>query len=184
MSIKIENLNFSYPGKIIFNNYSKEFRDSTFYSVSAPSGKGKTTLFRLITGLEKQYSGKIEIKGKIAYMFQEDRLFPNLSVLENVKLADCGESSAEDTLEALGILNEANSYPEALSGGMRRRVALARTLLAKSDNVILDEPFVGLDEKTRDDAIALIQKMCKGKTLIIATHDENERKFCNEHLTL
>lgn len=184
MSIKIQNLSFSYSDKVIFKNLSCEFHDGKFYSISAPSGKGKTTLFRLITGLEKPHSGKIEINGKIAYMFQEDRLFPNLTVLENIKLADCGDYYAECILEALGLLDEANSYPDALSGGMKRRVALARTLLAKSDNVILDEPFVGLDEKTRDSAIALIEKTCRGKTLIIATHDENERKFCDEHIVI
>ena len=184
MSIILKNISFSYPEKIIFDSFSKEFRDGVFYSVSAPSGKGKTTLFRLITGLEKPEQGSIEVNGKIAYMFQEDRLFPNLTVLKNAKLAESGECFAEYVLEGLGILDEANAYPDELSGGMKRRVALARTLLAKSDNVILDEPFVGLDEKTRDDAIALIQKMCHGKTLIIATHDENERKFCDEHVIL
>jgi len=184
MSINIYDLSFSYQNKEIFNSFSKEFKSGVFYSVSAPSGKGKTTLFRLITGLEKPHKGKIEINGKTAYMFQEDRLFPNLTVLENVKLAEAGDYYAECVLEALGLSTEINSYPESLSGGMKRRVALARTLLAKSDNVILDEPFVGLDEKSRDDAIALIQKMCRGKTLIIATHDENERKFCDEHIVI
>ena len=184
MSIILKNVSFSYPDKTIFDGFSKEFRDGVFYSVSAPSGKGKTTLFRLIAGLEQPEQGSIEVNGKTAYMFQEDRLFPNLTVLKNVKLAESGEYFAEYVLEGLGILDEANAYPDELSGGMKRRVALARTLLAKSDNIILDEPFVGLDVQTREKAIVLIKKICKGKTLLIATHDPDERAFCDEHIEI
>lgn len=184
MSITIQDLIFSYPDKTIFKNYSVKFDNGVFYSLTAPSGKGKTTLFRLITGLEKPDSGKIDIIGKLAYMFQEDRLFPNLTVLENIMLTSDNKDSAKAVLQVLGIIDEANSYPDSLSGGMKRRVALARTLLAKSDNVILDEPFVGLDEAARDKAIELIKKMCYGKTLIISTHDPSEREFCDEHVIL
>ena len=184
MSIKLENLSFSYSDKEIFKDLSLEFKNGVFYSVSAPSGMGKTTLFRLIAGLEKLQDGKIEISGKLAYMFQEDRLFPNLTVMENVRLAESGMLSPEEILDELGIIGEINSYPDELSGGMKRRVALARTLLAPSENIILDEPFTGLDEEIRGKAIALIKRVCVGKTLLLATHDESEREFCTEHIAL
>ena len=184
MSIIIRDLCFSYPEKEIFNGFSFEFSDGIFYSVSSPSGKGKTTLFRLIAGLEKADGGTIQVNGRLAYMFQEDRLFPNLTVLENARLAQSGEYSAEEILSGLGLQDEYHAYPDELSGGMRRRVALARTLLAPSQNVILDEPFTGLDEDTRSNAIELVGKLCRNKALLIATHDEAEREFCAQHVTL
>ena len=184
MSIILNNVSFLYPEKTIFEGLTKKFRDGIFYSVSAPSGVGKTTLFRLISGLEKPCDGTIEVVGNLAYMFQEDRLFPNLTVMENAKLSDCGVFSAEEMLDELGILAEKDAYPDELSGGMKRRVALARTLLTTFDNIILDEPFTGLDEQTRDKAIALIKRVCSGKTLLIATHDETERQFCHEDIEL
>jgi ABC-type nitrate/sulfonate/bicarbonate transport system ATPase subunit len=184
MSIIIKNLSFSYPDKQIFSDFSKEFSDGIFYSITAPSGKGKTTLFRLISGLEKSSEGSIEVTGHLAYMFQEDRLFPNLTVLENARLAQSGEFSPEEILDELGLLSEKDAYPNELSGGMKRRVALARTLLAPSQNIILDEPFTGLDDITKLRAISLITRVCHGKTLLISTHDEAERTFCNEDIVL
>ena len=184
MSISLQNVVFSYSDKEIFNNISLEFENGVFYSISAPSGMGKTTLFRLISGLEKPKSGRIIVQGPLAYMFQEDRLFPNLTVIENARLAECGILSVEQILDELGLSDELNSYPDELSGGMRRRVALARTLLAPSDNIILDEPFTGLDDIAREKAIGLIKRVCSDKTLLLATHDESEREFCAEHITL
>lgn len=184
MSIIIRDLHFSYPDKVIFNGFSQEFSDGVFYSVSSPSGKGKTTLFRLIAGLERAESGTVQVNGRLAYMFQEDRLFPNLTVLENVRLAESGEYSAEEILSRLGLKGENNAYPDELSGGMKRRAALARTLLAPSQNIILDEPFTGLDEDARRNAIELVGELCQSKTLLIATHDETEREFCTQHVTL
>ena len=184
MSITLQNVSFSYTDKEIFNSLTLHFKDAVFYSVSAPSGMGKTTLFRLIAGLEKPSEGTLRVEGRLSYMFQEDRLFPNLTVLENARLSDCGAFSAEEILDELGIIGEKDSYPDELSGGMKRRVALARALLAPFDSIILDEPFTGLDEETRDRAIALIKRVCVGKTLLIATHDETERQFCHEHIEL
>ncbi len=184
MSIKITNLSFSYPDKKIFNGASFEFKSGVFYSLSAPSGVGKTTLFRIITGLEKPMGGEIEVIGKVAYMFQEDRLFPSLTVFENLKLVTSDEAAINKALERLGVLGEKESYPDELSGGMKRRIALARALVFNAENVLLDEPFGGLDEKTKENAILLIQEFCREKTLIIVTHDPKERDFCSEHITL
>lgn len=184
MSIIIKNLSFSYPSKAIFQEYSKEFKDGTFYYLSSPSGKGKTTLFRLIAGLEKKYQGTIDVFGKVSYVFQENRLFRNFTVLENAELVSSKKHCAKDVLTRLGLEKEMNSYPDELSGGMLRRVALARALLAPFENLLLDEPFTGLDEETRDKAIELIVEMCKGKTVIIATHDDNDAEFCHEKIYL
>lgn len=184
MSINIKDLYFSYPSKPIFQGYSQEFKSGTFYYLSSPSGKGKTTLFRLISGLEKKYKGTIETLGKVSYVFQENRLFKNFTILENVKLVSCKKYSSRDVLTRLGLEKEMHSYPDELSGGMLRRVALARALVAQFDILLLDEPFTGLDDIARDNAIELILEICKGKTVIIATHDDDDAKFCDEKIYL
>ncbi len=184
MSIKVSDIFFSYPDKEIFKGFSKDFNAGVFYSLTAPSGGGKTTLFRLIAGLEKQSSGEIHVSGKTVYMFQEDRLFPTLTVLENVEIASTGDVSPEFVLKELGLFEERNSYPSELSGGMRRRVALARALISNGDNLLLDEPFTGLDDATKKKCMALIKKLCSDKTVIVATHDEEEKKLCTEHITI
>ncbi len=185
MGIVLNHIFFSYGQKVIFEDFSKTFTDSVFYAIKAPSGKGKTTLFRLISGLEKVTAGKVDISGKLSYMFQENRLFPTLTVMENIKLVSSeNDRTAEEVLDGLGLFCERNSSINELSGGMCRRVALARTLLAPSQNIILDEPFSGLDISAKDNAILLIEKMCKNKTLLIAVHNEDECKFCNESVFL
>ena len=184
MSVVLKNVSFDYPGKSIFKDFSQEFENGIFYSVSAASGKGKTTLFRLISGLEKPLDGTVSVSGKVSYMFQENRLFPTLSVMENVLLTSDGKSDAKKILKHLEIFEEKDALPKELSGGQKRRVALARALLAPFDNLLLDEPFTGLDPEIRDKAIGLICEMCKDKTLISATHDKDEREFCLQHITL
>ena len=184
MSITIKNLSFSYPDKEIFKGFNFEFKNGVFYSLSAPSGKGKTTLFRLIAGLEKPDSGSITTDGKTSYMFQENRLFPSLSLKENLKLVCSDEKRIKTILERLDLTNEENSYPDELSGGMKRRVSLARTLLYGGDNFVFDEPFTGLDEETKSRAVDLIKEICHEKTIILVTHNDDEKTFCHEHITL
>ena len=184
MSIHIENLSFAYGKKEIFNDFSKDFDKGVFYSLSAVSGKGKTTLFRLIAGLEKAKSGTIEVEGGVSYMFQEDRLFENLTLLENLTLVCPDENLAEQLLTDLNLYAEKGTFARELSGGMKRRASLARALLYPAENVLLDEAFTGMDDNTKQLAINAIIKNCKGKTLIIASHDNVQNTFCNETLTL
>lgn len=184
MSIIIKNLSFAYDGKEIFKNFSKEFESGVYYSLSAPSGKGKTTLFRLIAGLEKAQSGALDVKGGVSYMFQEDRLFENLTVFENLNLVTCEKSLIEETLKDLNLFDERHAFPDELSGGMKRRIALARALLYPAENILLDEAFTGMDDKTKTLALDLILKTCKGKTLIIASHDNVQNTFCHETVIL
>ena len=114
--------------------------------------KGKTTLFNAIAGVLKPSAGEVDLCGKkVAYMFQEDRLFSDFTVLENVTCvteeADSDIELSKTILKELGLENEIFSYPDDLSGGMCRRVALARTLVYNGDIVLLDEAFKGLDEE-------------------------------------
>lgn len=150
----------------------------------APSGAGKTTLLRLIMGLEQPDSGSIGLqrtKGKClplcSAVFQENRLFLNLSAVENVRLV-CHPSFPEETIrkELLRLLpSDALTLPACeLSGGMQRRTALVRAMLAQSNLVILDEPFTGLDEENRELAICYIEEKLDGRSLILTTHQKDD----------
>lgn len=173
--MKIENLCVSFDDKVIFDNFSYQFEDTGVYIINGASGKGKTTLFNVISGVLKPDSGKVFLEGKrVSYMFQENRLFADFSVLENVS---CVTSQTEQDLaecrrilERLGLGNEFDSYPNELSGGMQRRVALARALVYNADVLLLDEAFKGLDEDTCKTAIDVVLEYAETKLIIISAH--------------
>lgn len=144
--------------------------------VKGASGCGKTTLMRMIAGLE-DYSGEISVPtDRISFMFQEDRLIPFVSVLKNVAAVSDIET-AKRNLSKLGLENEFGSPPLSLSGGMRRRVSLARALSYPADLVILDEPFKGLDDSLRQTVIEIIKEESKAKDFIIVTHESFDSEF-------
>jgi ABC-type nitrate/sulfonate/bicarbonate transport system ATPase subunit len=157
--IKVTDLRFSYGEKRIFDGLSLELPDGVCCMEGA-SGRGKTTLLRLIAGLEKPSGGTISgVPEKIAFMFQEDRLLPWLSAEANIA-AVLPKSRAEEVkkwLCAVELENEAAALPENLSGGQRRRVALARALAFGGDLLILDEPFEGLDPALTERMTALVR---------------------------
>ena len=145
----------------------------------APSGWGKTTLLRILMGLEAPDSGTVQGVGRVGAVFQEDRLCPQLTALENVLLTAGRkkEREARDLLARLG-LGESLAVPAAeLSGGMRRRCALARALCAESDLLVLDEPFKGLDEANRRAAMDAVRAVSDDKTVLLVTHDAAEAEF-------
>ena len=145
----------------------------------APSGWGKTTLLRILMGLEAPDSGTVQGVGRVGAVFQEDRLCPQLTALENVLLTAGRkkEREARDLLARLG-LGESLAVPAAeLSGGMRRRCALARSLCAESDLLVLDEPFKGLDEANRRAAMDAVRAVSDDKTVLLVTHDAAEAEF-------
>lgn len=169
--IRLKDVSISFDGQQIFNGLNLEIDESAPTAIMGKSGYGKTTLLLLLGGLRKADSGHIEgVPGKIAYVFQEDRLLPWMNVLKNASIAG-NEQTAKTWLQALGI-DEMDKYPSELSGGMARRVAIARALSYPSDLLIMDEPFKGLDEKTRD---LVIEKILEtGNKIIFATHDAAE----------
>ena len=145
----------------------------------APSGWGKTTLLRILMGLEVPDSGTVQGVGRVGAVFQEDRLCPQLTALENVLLTAGRkkEREARDLLARLG-LGESLAVPAAeLSGGMRRRCALARALCAEFDLLVLDEPFKGLDEANRRAAMDAVRAVSDDKTVLLVTHDAAEAEF-------
>lgn len=166
--------------------------DGDFLSIIGPSGCGKSTILNIIAGLIQPSSGKIFIDNKeidsscssIGYMFQKDHLFPWLTVYENVcmglkiqkNLNDKNKNYINELLEKYELLEFKNHYPDQLSGGMRQRVALIRTLAINPKVLLLDEPFSALDYQTRlnisDEIYEIIKK--EKKTVIMVTHDISE----------
>lgn len=170
MNITFTNLTKKYGNKTVFDNFSCNLEINGILIVKGASGKGKTTLMKTIAGLE-YYSGEIQVPtDKISFMFQEDRLIPFISVLKNVEAVSDTET-AKKILCELELGNEFDSSPLALSGGMRRRAALARTLAYPSELVILDEPFKGLDKTLRQKCIDIIKRESTSRDFIIVTHE-------------
>jgi len=170
--MRIENLSFSYGKKTVFSNVSLK-TDDRIICLMGKSGCGKTTLLNLIAGLLKADSGTInEIPQPCSLMFQEDRLLPWLNAKQNVALVleDGDEEKASELLRDLGL--EPDMEISKLSGGMKRRVALARALAFRSETLLLDEPFKGLDENLMKSCAELIKK--QGKLTIVATHSQKE----------
>ncbi len=143
----------------------------------APSGWGKTTLLRILMGLDTPTAGRVRGVGRAAAVFQEDRLCPQLTALQNVTLVLPGsekqyKKQIEVDFQQLGMDTAALALPAArLSGGQKRRTALLRALWASSDTLLLDEPFTGMDPDTLAAAAALLRTRCGTKPLLLATHD-------------
>ena len=143
----------------------------------APSGWGKTTLLRILMGLDTPTAGRVRGVGRAAAVFQEDRLCPQLTALQNVTLVLPGsEKQYREQIGAdfqqLGMDAAALALPAArLSGGQKRRTALLRALWAPSDTLLLDEPFTGMDPDTLAAAAALLRARCGTEPVLLATHD-------------
>ncbi len=175
--LNIERLTFSYSQgvastvhKRIFAGYSLTLTRGERVCLSAPSGSGKTTLLRLIAGLERPDSGSIELYGKLAYMFQEDRLLGWYTALENLTFVGCERARALKLLDAVGLGDAADKLPRELSGGMKRRLAAVRTVAQGGDLLLLDEPFGGLDETSRKLTAKLISDSFADAAMILVTH--------------
>ena len=168
--LRIKNVCKSYGGQQVLCQVNASYEPNHIYYLTSPSGSGKTTFLRILCGLEQPDGGRVEPKLHYSMVFQEDRLCENYSALRNLELVTGSETQAKDALRAL-LEEEAWYKPcSQLSGGMKRRVALARAMEAVSDCVLLDEPFTGMDEDTRKKAEAYIRSRQKGRVIIIATH--------------
>lgn len=172
MEVRVEGLCKSYGGKPVLTNLNAVFPEG-ITCIAAPSGTGKTTLLRLVLGLERPDAGSIHGgNGRWAAVFQENRLLEEVSAAANLRFA-LGDVSREagDVLTRLGLTLSDTEPVRTWSGGMKRRLALARALLAPSEALALDEPFTGLDRESRAFCLELIRKMGGGKPVLLATHD-------------
>lgn len=177
MDIVLKEVSKSYDGKQVLSNFSCTIPEGSVCAVMAPSGVGKTTLLRLILGLEKPDRGEIlGVPTEKGVLFQEDRLCPRLSVLKNIRMAvgKAGAEQAKALLDFLGLADCADQPAGQLSGGQARRAALARALLASGQLLALDEPFTGLDDAARLRAAEAVRAYRRGRTLLLITHRQED----------
>ena len=182
--LTIKNLNKIYHTKTsetkAIDNFSFELNDNEFIAIVGPSGCGKSTILNILANLDNKSNGEIILKDniKLGYMLQQDALFNWKTVLDNCLLGlEINKLNNKDyvlkLLNTYGLKDFINSFPNNLSGGMRQRVALIRTLATKPDILLLDEPFSALDYQTRlkvsDDVYNIIKK--EKKSAIMVTHD-------------
>ena len=172
---------------VILKNLNFIIKKSQFVSIFGPSGCGKTTLLNIISGLDKDFDGSVQTfnsatnpNKNISYMFQAPRLFPWLTAIENVKFPikkkkNC-EKIAFEFIKKIGLERYKNQYPNRLSGGMQRRIALARAFAPNPNILLLDEPFISIDRKISNLLRKLLIKLWKkNKPIIIfVTHDLDE----------
>lgn len=180
MALILKNLTKSFGDKIVFDNFSYEFQDKGLYLLKGNSGVGKTTLLRMIAGLDGSYDGEIVGGGieNTSVAFQEYRLFPMLSALDNAVIpnADGNESDvllrAKEILQELGFSEtDMRLRPKELSGGMKQRVSLTRAFLRKAPVLLLDEPTKELDGVLQGKVIDIIRKEAESRLVIVVTHD-------------
>jgi len=172
---------------LIFKNLTLKIPKGEFTCIFGPSGCGKTTLLNIISGLDNEYNGKVDFnnkslkskENKIGYMFQSPRLFPWLTAIENIRFPIKKKNSLSNArllLKMVGLEKFENSYPHKLSGGMQRRVSLARAFSTNPDLLLLDEPFISLDKKIADQLRNLLINLWKKNrpTIVFVTHDLDE----------
>jgi putative hydroxymethylpyrimidine transport system ATP-binding protein len=184
--VRIEGLTLQYGARTIFEDLTLELAGGEFVVLLGVSGVGKTSLLKIIAGLAKPTRGTVAatdgkpLNHRIAYMGQQDLLYPWLTVLGNVMLGSRlrGEPGdrdrALDLLGRVGLAERANAQPSELSGGMRQRDAIARTLYEDRPIVLMDEPFSALDSFTRSRVQDLGAELLQGRTTLLITHDPLE----------
>ena len=189
----LRNINKAFAGKQILTNFSLSIPEKQILAIVGPSGGGKTTLLRMLAGLETIDSGEIYYNGEslaidelekrnlLGFVFQDFQLFPHLSVLDNLTLSpiktmsmekEVAEKKARGLLEQLGLAGHADAFPFSLSGGQKQRVALARAMMINPEIIGYDEPTSALDPELRLEVEKLIlQNKERGMTQIVVTHD-------------
>ncbi|MDR2899931.1 MAG: ATP-binding cassette domain-containing protein [Treponema sp.] len=187
MSIILNNICKQYGDNIVLDHFSFTFKDNKSYCIMAPSGQGKTTLLHILMGLVEADSGNISGLDQyvIAPVFQENRLCENLSVGTNIKMVSREKISSQKIttlLDQFLLPSSLRKTVRTLSGGMKRRVALARALCSQGNLFLFDEPFKGLDISTKEAVMHIVKKNFEGKTAIWVSHDPDEAEFMGSEI--
>lgn len=202
--LELKNISKQFGQKKIFDHFNLMIEDGKILSLVGPSGGGKTTLLRMLAGLEKIDSGEIIYNGEVVpidhlemlnllgFVFQDFQLFPHLSVLDNLTLSpvktmgmtkEAAKEKAVTLLQRLGLGEHANAYPYSLSGGQKQRVALARAMMIDPQIIGYDEPTSALDPELRQEVEKLIlQNREAGMTQIVVTHDLQFAESISDHI--
>jgi NitT/TauT family transport system ATP-binding protein len=189
MAIELVHISKRFDDHVVFEDLNMVFPEGEIYCLMGASGSGKTTLLQLLMGLEKPDTGEIKgmIGKKVSAVFQEDRLIEHFDAVRNIKLV-CDKQITEQRIESeltrVGIEDYTNKTVNHFSGGMRRRVAIVRAILANNDLLLLDEPFKGLDERLKHQVIDYVRQMTVGKTVILVSHDKEEAQRLQARIVL
>ncbi|MGI6577747.1 MAG: ATP-binding cassette domain-containing protein [Eubacteriales bacterium] len=179
MDIVVSDLVKSYRDNLVLDRFSATFKESQITCLMGPSGCGKTTLLNILMGLLSPDSGTVEgVPHLKSAVFQEDRLCEGFNAVSNVALV-CGKKvDKAEIMAQLGSIgiDEFIKPVSEFSGGMKRRVAIVRAIMARSDVIFLDEPFKGLDEKTKGETIQYVKNNVGDRTVIMVTHNIEEVK--------
>jgi sulfonate transport system ATP-binding protein len=188
LSVRVDRKVFPAVGEraenLVLKNVSFKVEPGSFVIITGPSGGGKSTLLNIIAGLDRDYAGAVDFGGsgeqRIAFVFQSPRLLPWRTVYENIALAlppgDPRIANIPELLKRVGLTEAANAYPEMISLGMQRRVALARAFVLEPEILLMDEPFVSLDDPTAHDLRKLLVELWSRRptTVLFVTHDRPE----------
>ena len=202
--LELKNISKQFGQKKIFDHFNLTIEDGKILSLVGQSGVGKTTLLRMLAGLEKIDSGEIIHNGEVVpidhlemlnllgFVFQDFQLFPHLSVLDNLTLSpvktmgmtkETAKEKAVTLLQRLGLGEYADAYPYSLSGGQKQRVALARAMMIDPQIIGYDEPTSALDPELRQEVEKLIlQNREAGMTQIVVTHDLKFAESISDHI--
>lgn len=173
--IRLKDISKRYGALCVYDHFDLDIEEGKITCILGSSGSGKTTLLNILSGLTS-YEGEIDPQKKCAYIFQQPRLVPNLTVRGNLKLVCREEEKIASMLEKVELSDKADAYPVELSGGQAQRVSVARAFLYPSDLLLMDEPFSSLDTALK---IRLIEVFCslwreEKRTVVFVTHDAEE----------
>jgi NitT/TauT family transport system ATP-binding protein len=188
MDITIENLSKSFGANVVLDRFSATIPEGKRTCIMGPSGCGKTTLLNIRMGLVPPDAGVVRGVPRLkSAVFQEDRLCEGFGAAANIRMV-CGKTASRELIHShldsidLSPADYLSKPVSEFSGGMKRRVAIVRAIMAESDIIFLDEPFKGLDEDTKHAVIEYVKKHTQGKTVILVTHDPEEVKAFGENL--
>jgi ABC-type polar amino acid transport system ATPase subunit len=184
----VERLQVTRGDRVVIRDLSFAADRGELVALMGPSGAGKTTVLRAIAGLDPVSGGRIEVEGRVGFVFQFHHLFANMDALNNVSLASIhvlkraraeADQRSRELLAVLGVAERAAAFPHELSGGEAQRVAIARALAVDPPLLLMDEPTASLDPARRGDlAATLVRLTADGRTIVIASHDEDFVRAC------